>query len=84
MEMDAAEGGVGVEVEVSAEGVERWQRAESGKSTESVTSKLAMATALIVALLTSRPSLVCEACEGPVPMVDTDVFEESGETRTTE
>lgn len=73
VEVDATEGGVGVEVSAEGEGA---AGAESGTSTERVASELATAAALVVASLVSRPTLVCE---GAVPAADTDVFDESGE-----
>ena len=52
MELDAAEGGVGVEVAAERGGAIAM---ESGISTESIESGLATAAVLVVASLTSRP-----------------------------
>ena len=52
MELDAAEGGVGVEVAAERGGA---IAVESGISTESIESGLATAAVLVVASLTSRP-----------------------------
>lgn len=76
VEVDEAGGGVGVDVSAEGEGA---TAAESGTSTEGVSSELVRAAALVVASLASGPSLVCEWA---VPAADTDVLEESGETGT--
>ena len=75
VEVDAA-GGVGVEVSADGEGA---TVAGSGTSTERIASVLATAMALVVTSLDSGLGLVCEEA---VPVADTDVFEESGETGT--